>query len=214
MVFHFPPPNINPRDTTFLSVEDSTFAKLKIDSNTLITMERQIEEIWTDLHQELKIFIFTKVGNIDTSEDILQDVFLKIHLNIHKLLNCSKLTSWVYQITRNAVADHYRKINSEVQINGFDFAEQENEEPLYLSLSNCINQKISKLSKKYKQAILLTYFENYSQIALAEELNISYSGAKTRVQRGREKLQELIVDCQNVETDNKGNLIAYQKTQK
>lgn len=177
-------------------------------------MNRQIEEIWTDLHQELKNFILSKVGNIDTSEDILQDVFLKIHLNIHTLLDCSKLTSWVYQITRNAVADHYRKINLEVQTNGFDFAEQENEEPLYLSLSNCINQKISKLSEKYKQAILLTYFDNYSQIALAKELNISYSGAKTRVQRGREKLQELIVDCQNVETDHKGNLIAYQKTQK
>jgi RNA polymerase sigma-70 factor (ECF subfamily) len=177
-------------------------------------MDRQIEEIWIDLHQELKKFIFSKVRDIDTSEDILQDVFLKIHLNIHTLTDCSKLTSWVYQITRNTIADHYRKTNLEVQIDGFDFAEQENEEPLYLSLSNCINQKINKLPEKYKQAILLTYFKNFSQITLAEELNISYSGAKTRVQRGREKLKDLIVDCQNMETDNKGNLIAYQNNQK
>ncbi len=177
-------------------------------------MERQIEEIWTDLHQELKNFIFSKVRDIDTSEDILQDVFLKIHLNIHTLSDCSKLTSWVYQITRNSVADHYRKTNFEVQIDGLDFAEQENEEPLYLSLSNCINQKIRKLSEKYKQAILLTYFDKYAQITLSEKLNISYSGAKTRVQRGREKLKELIVDCQNVETDNNGNIIGYQNSQK
>jgi RNA polymerase sigma-70 factor, ECF subfamily len=139
---------------------------------------------------------------------------LKIHLNIHTLSDCSKLTSWVYQITRNAIADHYRKPNIEVQIDGFDFAEQENEEPLYLSLSNCINQKISKLSEKYKQAILFTYFDKYSQITLSEKLNISYSGAKTRVQRGREKLRDLVADYQNVETDNKGNIIAYQNSQK
>lgn len=177
-------------------------------------MDKQIKEIWTDLHQELKKFIFSKVKDVDTSEDILQDAFLKIQLNIHTLSDCSKLTSWVYQITRNAVADYYRKTNFEVQIDGLDFAEQENEESLYLSLSNCINQKISKLSGKYKQAILLTYFKNISQITFAEELDISYSGAKTRVQRGREKLKDLLVDCKNVVTYKKGNLIAYQNSEK
>lgn len=176
-------------------------------------MNRQIEEIWTDLHQELKKFIFNKVKDIYTSEDILQDVFLKIQLNIHTLSDCSKLTSWVYQITRNAVADHYRKTNLQVQIEGIDFAEQENEEPLYSALSNCINQKISKLSEKYKQVILLTYLDNKSQIAIAEKLNLSYSGAKTRVQRGREKLKDLILDCENIETDKKGNLVAYEPNQ-
>lgn len=177
-------------------------------------MDRQIQDIWNDLHQELKKFIFNKVKNIDISEDILQDVFLKIQLNIHTLSDYSKLTSWVYQITRNTVADYYRKTNLEIQIDGFDFAEQENEEPLYLSLSNCINQKISKLSEKYKQAILLTYFDKYSQITLSDKLNISYSGAKTRVQRGREKLKDLVVGCQNVETDNNGNIITYHNSQK
>ena len=172
-------------------------------------MNRQIQDIWIDLHQELKNFIFSKIKNKDKSEDILQDVFLKIQLNIHKLLDSSKLTPWVYQITRNAVADHFRSVNVEVHIDEFDFAEQENDEPLYYSLSNCINQKISKLPEKYKQAILLTYFDNYSQIKLAEKLAISYSGAKTRVQRGRDKLNDLIKDCENVVTDNEGKFVEY-----
>jgi RNA polymerase sigma-70 factor, ECF subfamily len=174
-------------------------------------MNIQIQEIWTDLYLELKKFISGKVKDIDATEDILQDVFLKIQLNIHTLTDCTKLTAWVYQITRNTIADHYRKTtNSEVQIDGFDLAERDDEEPLYHSLNNCINQKINMLSDKYKQAILLTYLKAYSQIKLAEELNISYSGAKTRVQRGREKLKDLILNCPNVETDSKGNLIAYE----
>src|SRR5690242_18264938 len=178
-------------------------------------MDIPIKEIWADLYQELKKFISGKVKDIDATEDILQDVFLKVQLNLHTLTDCTKLTAWVYQITRNTIADHYRKIsNSEVRIDGFDLAEQDTEEPLYISLSNCINQKINRLSEKYKQAILLTYLKDYSQIELAEELNISYSGAKTRVQRGREKLKDLILDCPNVETDGKGNPVAYEPPKK
>lgn len=173
-------------------------------------MDRQIQDIWADLHQELKKFIFNKVRDIDTSQDILQDVFLKIQSNIHTLDDCSKLTSWVYQITRNAVTDHFRKTHLNVSIPDFDIAEQEYEEPLYQSLSNCINLKINKLSKKYKQAIILTTFEGYTQIKLAEELGITYSGAKTRVQRARENLKRLITECDNVETNNKGNIIDFQ----
>ena len=174
-----------------------------------------IQELWTDLYQELKKFISGKVKDIDTAEDLLQDVFLKIQLNIHTLTDCTKLTSWIYQITRNTITDHYRKTtNLEVQIDGFELADQDTEEPLYHSLSNCINHKINMLSDKYKQAILLTYFKDYSQIELAEELNISYSGAKTRVQRGREKLKDLILNCPNVETDSKGNLIEYTPPKK
>ncbi len=177
-------------------------------------MDGQVEEIWIDLHDELKKFIHSKVSDVGAGEDILQDVFIKIQLHIHKLSDSSKLTSWVYQITRNTVSDYYRNTKSKPNSNDFDFAEQENEEPLYLSLSNCINQKISKLPEKYQQAILLTYFDNYSQTALAEELNISYSGTKTRVQRGREKLKDLMIRCKNLQTDDKGNPITYLNPEK
>ncbi|MBO9201295.1 MULTISPECIES: RNA polymerase sigma factor SigZ [Niastella] len=174
-----------------------------------------IQEIWTDLYQELKKFISSKVKDSNTTEDLLQDVFVKIQLNIHTLTDCTKLTAWVYQITRNTIADHYRKsTNVAVPIDGFDLAEQDSDEPLYHSLSNCINQKINKLSEKYKQAILLTYVNAYSQIELAEKLNISYSGVKTRVQRGREMLKDLILYCPNVKADSMGNLIAYEPPRK
>lgn len=172
-------------------------------------MNKQIQEIWTDLYLELKKYVFSKVKDKDASDDIVQDVFIKIYLNIDSLTDSSKLTSWVYQITRNTVADYFRKSKPGLSIDNFDIAEQESEEPLYQSLSNCINSKIQRLPEKYKQAILLTSFENHSQISLAEELNISYSGAKTRIQRAREQLKDLIIRCNNVETDSNGKITGY-----
>jgi RNA polymerase sigma-70 factor (ECF subfamily) len=171
-------------------------------------MEKQIVVVWTDLHQELKKFVLSKVKNEDTCNDLIQDIFVKIQLNLHTLNDCSKLTSWVYQITRNVVTDHFRKATLDIGLDSFDIAEDDSEEPLYQSLSNCINSKIRLLPAKYKQAILLTTFGNFSQLGLAKELNISYSGAKTRIQRAREKLKDLITDCENVETGSNGKLIA------
>jgi len=177
-------------------------------------MYRQTVDIWTDLHQELNSFILSKVKDVEITNDILQDIFLKIQMNIHTLNDSSKLTSWVYQITRNTVTDYFRKAISSIQIDNIDIADKEYDEPLYQSLSNCINSKISLLPDKYRQAILLTTFESYSQMALSKELGISYSGAKTRVQRAREKLKELIIDCKNLDIDDKGNLISYQSPSK
>lgn len=172
-------------------------------------MEKLVQEIWTDVHLELKKFITGKVNDEDTANDILQDVFLKIHTNIHQVKDTSRLTAWLYQVTRNVIADHYRNAKPQVQIDGLELPEDEAEEPLYLSLGNCINSKINTLPEKYKAAILFTSFNNYSQLALAETLGISYSGAKTRVQRSKDKLKDLIMDCKNVTTDGNGNIVDY-----
>ena len=177
-------------------------------------MKKSIQEIWIDLHQELEKFIRSKVKDEDAVKDIIQDVFLKIHQNIHTLSDCHKLTSWVFQITRNTITDYFRSLKTSISIEIIDIAEQESDEPIYQSLSHCINLKINALPDKYKQAVLLTSFQHYSQLELASALGISYSGAKSRVQRAKEKLKTLILDCDNVETDERMNIIDYHLVQK
>lgn len=178
-------------------------------------MENEILKIWTDLHLELRKFVLSKVKDEEACNDILQDIFIKIQLHVHTLDDSSKLTSWVFQVTRNTVTDYFRKKSMQarvihLQADHYEPIGNESEEPLYQSLSSCINSKISQLPGKYRQAILLTSFKDYSQRTLASELNISYSGAKTRVQRAREKLKDMILDCKNVETDSKGNPTGYE----
>ena len=173
-------------------------------------MNKEIIDIWKDLHRELKKFIFSKVRDEDVSNDILQDIFLKVILHIHNVRDSSKLTSWVFQITRNTVSNYFRETKLRDEMDISNLIKEESEEPLYQALSNCINSKINLLPTKYREAIFFTSFRNYSQQALASELKISYSGAKTRVQRAREKLKVLITDCPNLETDSQGNPTEFQ----
>jgi RNA polymerase sigma-70 factor (ECF subfamily) len=134
----------------------------------------------------------------------LQDVFLKIQLNVHTLKDSSKLTSWVYQITRNRISDHFRKTDNSLSIEDIDIVEADKDID-FLKLSDCINSKINNLPNKYKEALLLTIFRDFSQIELAEYLGISYSGAKSRVQRGKEKVKVQVLNCENRDEMNLEN---------
>ena len=170
-------------------------------------MNNEIQIIWKDLCQELSIFIDSKIKNEEISKDILQETFLKAHMNIHKLRDTSKLTAWIYQITRNNINDYFRKHQQTIQID--HLALPIIKELSYQNLSNCINSKIKQLPKKYEEAIVLTTFQNLKQTELAEYLGISYSGTKSRVQRAKEKLKELVIDCENVESDTKNKIIEH-----
>ncbi len=174
-------------------------------------MKNEINIIWIDLNEELYKFILGKTNDEQISKDIHQEVFLKIQSKIHQLKQTSKLTSWVYQITRNTIIDYFRKGNSKnISIDKLDIPETESENFDYSKLTNCINQKIEHLSAQHKEAIILTSFKNYSQKELAEHLKISYSGTKSRVQKAREILKENILDCPNVESDNSGKLLDFE----
>ena len=72
-------------------------------------MENITEDIWLNFGNKLKSFIKSKVQNETIAEDILQETFIKIHSNIDKLEDNTKIQAWVYQITRNVIADHFRK---------------------------------------------------------------------------------------------------------
>ncbi len=175
-------------------------------------MQTEINTIWIDLNEELYMFILGKVKNEQTAKDIHQEVFFKIQTKIHQLKHTSKLTSWVYQITRNTIMDHFRNIDHrKIALTEVDIPETASSDFNYSKLTDCINSKIENLSSVHKEAIVLTSFKNYSQKELAAHLKISYSGTKSRVQKAKSILKETILDCPNVTADNSGKLIDFEK---
>ncbi|MBL6446962.1 sigma-70 family RNA polymerase sigma factor [Fulvivirga sp. 29W222] len=170
-----------------------------------------IKSVWIDLQGELFRFISRKIQDSATAQDILQDVFIKVYLHVEQLNDGHRLTSWVYQITRNTISDYYKKRPEISGLKNDNWPEEEKEDDLYSSLSNCINSKIASFSQADRDVMLLTYFKGYSQKDLATFLDMSYSGTKNKVQRLRSKLKDSILNCEHVEADSTGNVINYQK---
>src|SRR5213595_61872 len=75
----------------------------------ITSMAMTTEKVWEEFHPKLKQFVLRRIPDAQSSEDVLQDVFLKIHTRIDTLRDEEKLQSWIYQIARNAIADYYRE---------------------------------------------------------------------------------------------------------
>ena len=77
-------------------------------------------------------------------------------------------------------------------------------------LSQCLRPLIATLPETYGQALELTELEGRTQGEAAEALGLSLSGMKSRVQRGRSKLKEVLLDCCHVEIDRRGGVVGYE----
>jgi RNA polymerase sigma-70 factor (ECF subfamily) len=169
------------------------------------------EQLWETFSGPLHQFIRRRVPDPHSAEDILQDVFLKIHTHIDTLRAQDRLASWIYQITRNAIADYYRAQRPIVELaETIPVAEELVDDDVIRELSPCVAAMVEELPDTYREALRLTEYQGLSQKAMSEQLGISFSGAKSRVQRARAKLKEQLLDCCHFQFDHAGRIIDYQ----
>ena len=170
-----------------------------------------LNSVWQNFSDHLLHFIRTKVKQEEDAQDILQDVFVKVGDRLSSLKEEEKLQAWLFQITRNTITDYYRnKQKNQLDLTHFQLEEA----PVDAALVNCIRNLIKRLPEKYRVVLELSEIEQISQKELAVRLNLSYSGTKSRVQRGREKLKELLLQCCDVEHDKYGNVIEFNPHKK
>lgn len=172
-------------------------------------MQLKFETIYEQFREPLKSFIAKRISNEANAEDMVHDVFLKIHGRIETLQEPDKLPAWIYQIARNSIIDFYRK-NHQIT-NSDDLLEIEEEESINPpeDLSRVVQSMVEKLPPQDKEALLLSDFQGMKQSEIAQQLGISLSGAKSRVQRARKKLKELLLECCHFEFDRYGTVFDY-----
>ena len=176
-------------------------------------MVLRTEDIWEQFSQRLKLFIARRVGSEHDAEDILQEVFAKIHSNLPNLKDQEKITAWVHQITRNTIINYYRRQGrAGIQTSEMpeDLPEEVPVDDAVEDIASCLKHMIDDLPEKYRQAITLTEYDGLSQREISEQLGMSLSGAKSRVQRSRGKLKDMLLECCHFEFDRLGHIIDYQ----
>jgi RNA polymerase sigma-70 factor (ECF subfamily) len=173
------------------------------------------ELLFSELAIDLKKFIARRVQNCADAEDVLQDTLLKIHRSIGCLAPNSNLYAWVYKVTRNTIVDHFRKQRPDTSLNTssnipLDCAREELSRDVLGEISPCLRPMLNYLPEKYREAVRLADLEGMTQLELAGRLGLSLSGAKSRVQRGREQLKALLMECCRFEFDCRGKIVDYE----
>jgi RNA polymerase sigma-70 factor, ECF subfamily len=176
-------------------------------------------ELLTAIHKDfgaqIHKIICNKVGHLDDCHDIMQEVYLKIMLNINKIEQANNMAGYLVTLSNNAVIDHYRKakpvtytdIIDELSVNDDTIKNQS------LQLADCcLRPMIESLPGIYRDALIVTELEGMKLKDYAQKAGISLSNAKARVQRAKVKLKDIIMQCCNYDFDKYGNIIDCKET--
>ncbi|MCG3774493.1 MAG: ECF RNA polymerase sigma factor SigR [Nitrospira sp.] len=185
-------------------------------------MEADAQEIWQQIHNGLRAFIAKRVANEAEADDIVQDVWLKMQRGLDGLKDRSRLVSWIYQIARHSIIDHYRTpgrgrempagLAADLEAYQSSSSRQtasEDSGQLSKELAGCLRPMIERLSREYRQAVVLVDLEGITQQAAAAQLGLSLSGMKSRVQRGRRQLKGMLEACCTIELDQRRGVADY-----
>ena len=179
-------------------------------------MVHTTDTIWNACCCTIKSFILKRVKDPFLADDILQEVFIKIHAKLNTLKDGTKIHSWAFQIVRNTIIDYYRqhKIKTEnihdenIQDSGsLNVIKDHKERDLENEITSGLLPLIKSLPPKYAQALIYVEYQGMSQVNFAKKLKITSSAAKSRVQRARQMVKDQLMNCCHYEFDKYGTVI-------
>jgi RNA polymerase sigma-70 factor (ECF subfamily) len=178
-----------------------------------------VEAIWAEVGTSLERFVRRHVADPHHAEDVVAEVLLRIHEHLGAVDDHERVTAWVWRITRNAITDHYRRTGRRREALGADHDLPgdegvddwiDDQAAVVGDLATCIRPLIEALPPDYRRALELTDLEGRTQAEAARLEQISVSGMKSRVQRGRRLFAALVRSCCEVTTDSRGELVDFQ----
>jgi RNA polymerase sigma-70 factor, ECF subfamily len=187
-----------------------------------VSMIPDSRTIWSEVQSGLRSFIAKRVADEAAVEDLSQDVFLRMQRGLGGLKDRSRLLPWLYRIARHAIIDYYRARDRRPEKPAGLVSDLETLFPVSLpvessegsgrlgaELAGCLRPMIERLSEDYRQAITFVDLEGMTQHEAAAKLGLSVSGMKSRVQRGRRQLREMLEACCVIALDRRGGVADF-----
>jgi RNA polymerase sigma-70 factor (ECF subfamily) len=167
---------------------------------------------WRELERHLRPYLARRVASAADIDDLLQDIFVRMHQGLGSLRDEERFGGWVYRIANSAIVDKARQRARAPRLEPAGELEAgerigEAEEQLQSDLGECVALFVGRLPSPYREAVTLTELEGLSQKDAADMLGISLSGMKSRVQRGREKIRHMFDECCQISVDGRGRVI-------
>lgn len=159
-------------------------------------------EIMRRYQQKLLVYIM-RISNVsrEEAEDILQDSFIKAYRNLYDFDTSLKLSSWLYRITHNQVISAYRKRNARAHGHAVDIDDSVLEriasdidtgrEVDIALLRTNIEDIISDMPEKYREVLVLRFFEDLSYQEISDVLRKPIGTVATLVNRAKEQFKKV-----------------------
>ncbi len=180
------------------------------------------QHVWEQLGERLRRFFRARVADEATTDDLVQEAFLRIHRSLQQLTDEDRLAPWVFRIAKSLMVDHYRAVGREANVNAehslatVDELESTSDDPAdevdcNAQIAAWLPAAIELLPKTYREAVRLFELESLAQQEIATRLGLTLTAVKSRVRRGRAALATVVDECCVFELDRRGNILDYQR---
>ena len=142
----------------------------------------------------LRAFAISLSGNVDRADDLVQDTLMRALANIHRFEPRTNLNAWLFTILRNLFHSEYRKRKREVEDADGSYAARlatAPEQNARLDFDD-LRLALAKLSPDQREAVLLIGAEGFSYEEAAQICGTAVGTIKSRVNRARRRLSELM----------------------
>ena len=139
----------------------------------------------------------------EDAEDILQDIFIKAYQNLRGFDTSLSFSSWMYRIAHNTVISRHRKLQARPQSIYGDMATdilekvaselQTDAAVLLAGDRQVLETAMNDLPLKYKEVLVLRYFEEYSYDEIADIIKKPPGTVATWINRAKKKLKDILV---------------------
>ncbi|QED36410.1 RNA polymerase sigma factor SigZ [Antarcticibacterium arcticum] len=175
---------------------------------TTFTTNCDVPQLWQEHQKELRNFILKRVKDRELTDDILQEVLMKVYNFCHNKSGVRNVRSWLFQIAQNTIIDHYRK-HSKFTDKDIPEKFEEEENIAFRDALNYITPILNFLPAEYSIPLKLSDIDGLKQTEIAKKLNLSLPATKSRIQRGRQLLMAEFITCCHFEKDATGNLLSF-----
>jgi RNA polymerase sigma-70 factor (ECF subfamily) len=185
-----------------------------------VTADPPDDQMWREVIAQLRGFVRRRIADPERAEDLVADILLRIHQNLGSVDDRERLTHWVSRVARNQVIDEYRRAararEHPVPEPEDVVAVQEDDinDPSVMldELARCLRPLLDRLPPEQQRAVQMIDLDGVSQADAARREGISLSGMKSRVQRGRRRLTELLGQCCILTLDARGVPMDYARS--
>lgn len=137
------------------------------------------------------------ISDKDKAQDIVQEAFIKVFVNLHSFNAEKKFSSWIYRIVHNEAINYVKKYKKEIYLEDNAWVEKklaENsivEDFAKAEIKKMLNLSLKKLPMNYRDPLVLYYFEDKSYKEISDILRISIGTLSTRINRGKKALKTI-----------------------
>ena len=153
-------------------------------------------------------YIYRFLGDMKECEDLLQETFLRVYRNRHSYRRIAKFSTWLYTIAGNLARSEYRKrkrrrlyslqsVNRdeeefEVEIPDETFSPDRHTESTIQDYY--IQEALKQIPEEFREVVVLRDVQQLAYEEIAEITGLPMGTVKSRINRGRTKLQALLKD--------------------